>query len=254
MVNIVTKYLYYDTDTYIELFGGSAKVLLNKISHKIEIYNDINSDIYNLFSVIKNNKDEFIEALKYTIYSEKFFNEIRDSKPTNNMERAIKTFCTTNMSYAGKGKTYGYSYTRSDTKSYFNKIDNIDTIYNRIKNVTFLNKDYNEVLKSIKGNKDFCIYVDPPYYNAEHYYEHKFTKEDHIKLSWWLNNLDHKIILSYYYFPEVENLYPKNKWNYFEYKNYKHSCKKVDINGNRQQSLELIITNFETSKQITWEN
>ena len=254
MVDIVNKHLYYSTDTYIELFGGSAKILLNKPQHRVEIYNDIDNDIYNLFSVVKNRKDEFIEALNYVIYSEKFFNEIRKSEPIDDIEKAIKTFCTINMSFAGEGKTYGYCYTENISKRFFSKVSNIDTIYNRIKNVVFLNKNYSDVLQSIKGKKNYCIYADPPYYNSNRYYEHKFTRETHVELAWWLNSLDHKIILSYYYFPGIENLYPRDKWNYFEYRKYKYSCKKVDMNGKRQQSLELIITNFKTGEQITWEN
>ena len=249
MINIVTKYLYYNTDTYIELFGGSAKVLLNKSPHKIEIYNDIDNNIYNLFSVIKNRKDKFIKALNYVIHSEKFFNEIRKSEPVDDIERAVKTFCVINMSFAGNGNFFGYGYTDNIAKTFFNKIDNINIIYDRIKNVTFLSKNYSEILELVKDNRNYCIYVDPPYYNAEHYYESKFTKEDHVELAWWLNSLDHKIILSYYYFPGIENLYPKGKWNYFEYKRYKYSYR-VSTNGKRQQSLELIITNFETNGQI----
>lgn len=235
LTDAIISHLYYNTKVYIELFGGSGKVLLNKPLHKIELFNDINDDIYNLFSVIRNRKNEFLERLDYVIYSEKFFYEIKDDKPVDDIERAIRTFCIMNMSFSANGKSLSYCY------------DNIDAIYNRIKNVTFLNRDYSKILKSIKNDKDFCLYVDPPYFGTELYYGGEFTKEDHTKLSWWLNNINHKVVLSYYYFPEIETLYPKDKWYYHEYKVEKRGLNKK-VNNESIKCTELIITNFKQDK------
>jgi len=46
---------------YLELFGGSAKLLLNKEPSKIEVYNDYSKQIANLFYVATFKFDEFYE-------------------------------------------------------------------------------------------------------------------------------------------------------------------------------------------------
>jgi DNA adenine methylase len=42
---------------YVEVFGGSGKVLLNKPVSKVEVFNDVDNNIYNLFKVLRDNYD-----------------------------------------------------------------------------------------------------------------------------------------------------------------------------------------------------
>ena len=51
---------------YVEVFGGGGYLLLNKKRSKVEVYNDINGDVVNLFRVLRDNGDELIRRLKYT--------------------------------------------------------------------------------------------------------------------------------------------------------------------------------------------
>ncbi|WP_373370538.1 DNA adenine methylase [Clostridium felsineum] len=41
------------------------------------------------------------------------------------------------------------------------------------------------------------LYLNPPYYGTEKYYEEKFSKEDHLRLYNKLKNIKGKVILSY---------------------------------------------------------
>jgi site-specific DNA-adenine methylase len=60
MISDMLDYRY--SKVYIELFGGAGSVLLNKIPHDIEIYNEYNLGIYTLFKVLKN-KDTATELI-----------------------------------------------------------------------------------------------------------------------------------------------------------------------------------------------
>ena len=56
--------LFPDHVSYIEVFGGSGTILLSKPRSYIEVFNDIDSHVYNLFKQIRLYPDEFIKQIK----------------------------------------------------------------------------------------------------------------------------------------------------------------------------------------------
>ena len=56
---------------YVEPFGGSASVLLNKPMTAREVYNDLNFEVFTLFNVIRDEKmrTELLRLLAMTPYS-----------------------------------------------------------------------------------------------------------------------------------------------------------------------------------------
>lgn len=57
---------------YVEPYGGSAAVLLNKAPVEIEVYNDLYDDVVNLFRVIRSERYvELMELVNMTPFSER---------------------------------------------------------------------------------------------------------------------------------------------------------------------------------------
>jgi len=56
--------------TYVEPFGGSAAVLLNKPRSKVEIFNDKDGDVVNFFEVAREHPDKLAEFCRYVPFSE----------------------------------------------------------------------------------------------------------------------------------------------------------------------------------------
>jgi DNA adenine methylase len=83
LADIIIK-LIPEHKIYVEPFCGSAKVLLNKPPSKIEVYNDADLRLSNLFYVVAFRFSEFEEKINRLIYSRalyrNFFNEL---KPKN---------------------------------------------------------------------------------------------------------------------------------------------------------------------------
>jgi len=74
---------------YVEVFGGAANLLFNKPPSPVEVYNDIDSDLVNLFLVVRDRPKDFVERFKLVLYSrglyKKWFNE---PLPEDLVERA----------------------------------------------------------------------------------------------------------------------------------------------------------------------
>jgi len=75
---------------YVEVFGGSAELLFRKEPSKIEVYNDIDGELVNLFEVVRNRFDEFLEKARWLLYSRELLTRLE--KPAEDpVEQAVIT-------------------------------------------------------------------------------------------------------------------------------------------------------------------
>lgn len=197
---------------YVEVFGGSAAVLMNKIPSEVEIYNDFNSHLTNFFEVVRSHREEFFEQLDQLIVSEdlyKYFYDNIDKSP-NDIERAVRYFYI--MSFCHKGKFNG-GFSVIPDSNYIQKLEwkknCLTYISKRMKNCLVMNKSYEKVIEA-NNTEDTLMFLDPPYVDTETYYKQlagKFTKQDHIKLRDLLKKHKGTFILSYEADSFVSDLY-----------------------------------------------
>lgn len=62
-----------ETHRYIEPFGGSGSVLINRESSPVEVYNDQDSDVTNFFKVLRDNRNKLLEKIALTPFSREEF-------------------------------------------------------------------------------------------------------------------------------------------------------------------------------------
>ena len=89
MAHFIAERLNYDdSDIYIEPFGGACRVLLNKPSHKVEIYNDYGEGVTTVMRTLSDPKfaTEYIYRLFETEYSEEQFRWAKEIFDTAEMD------------------------------------------------------------------------------------------------------------------------------------------------------------------------
>ena len=76
--------------THIEVFGGALNVLYAKEPSKLEVVNDINSDLINLHRAIRNNPQTLSLFLSQMLISRELFDGIKTRKirASNHIEKA----------------------------------------------------------------------------------------------------------------------------------------------------------------------
>jgi DNA adenine methylase len=251
----IIEKLDYNKTCYIELFGGAAHVLLHKPPHKVGIYNDIYGDLVNFFTVIKEKYDEFMKETEWDLYSEELWKrykkELEENKELSDVKRAHYFYYVLACSFSGSMRSFSYGFEKSTKARYFNQLKKIKVIHERLKNVIILNKDFREVLNSAKNKSDVIVYADPPYYDHEYYYKGNFSRKDHEDLARLLNECKGDVILSYYFFEGIEDLYPKHRWNYETIKVPKHGYGITKNSKKEKKPIgeELLITNFENKQK-----
>jgi len=213
---------------YVEPFGGSGSVLLRKERSKIEVYNDLDGEIVNLFQVVREHGEELSRLVYLTPYSRSEF--IKAFEPSDNhIEQARRTLV---RSFLGWGSGYisnsendkcakphnGFSidYRVKDrgTRNYvWLKVPGtILSVIERLRGVIIEAVDYKNVIAKNDTNNTL-FYVDPPYLSdvrdSGNDYRHEFSEENHKELASVLNNVKGSVIISGYNSKLYKKLYQK---------------------------------------------
>ena len=79
-------------DRYIEVFGGAAWVLFARDRHaEMEVYNDVNGQLVNLFRVVKYHPEALQKELDWILMSrEQFFDAIQEVRGLTDIQRAAR--------------------------------------------------------------------------------------------------------------------------------------------------------------------
>jgi DNA adenine methylase len=225
--------------TYVEVFGGTMQILLHKSNSEVEIYNDVNTYLTNLFETIRTSADKFISEFMMLPISEDLYNAFYEKLPTvtDDFEKAVLYFYI--MTFAHRGKFTGGFFVAPE-KSYTSKLENkvqlVQWMHERLRKVIILNKSFEKIVTA-NNKSDTLLYLDPPYVKTESYYAvaaGDFTEHHHILLRDLLKKHTGKFVLSYEDDPVVTDLYS----DFYIYNKNKFRQGKGDY------AEEVIVTNF----------
>lgn len=96
---------------YVELFMGAGWVYFGKKPSKVEVVNDIDSELVNLFKMLKYHAPEVERLLQYEFSGRDIFEEYKYAtlEQLTEIHRAIRFLYVISQSFASKGDTYGYA-------------------------------------------------------------------------------------------------------------------------------------------------
>lgn len=222
---------------YVELFFGAGWVYFGKEESKVEVINDIDSELVNLFKTIKYHSPEIERLLQYEFSGRDIFEEYKNCsiEYLTEIHRAIRFLYLITQSFAGKGKVYGYGTTKKPSQHIFKEV--LGEISERLKNTYVENSSFEKIIDKYDREHSF-FFCDPPYFETSGY-DNKFGEEEHIMLLDKLKNLKGKFLLTINDNPKVR------EW----YKDF--NIKEVEVNYSvskdekgRGKYKELIITNY----------
>lgn len=191
---------------YVEPYFGSGGVFFNKVPATIETLNDLNSDVTNYFTVLRNNPEELIRLLELTPFSRDEYNNSYMQEKCNDIERArrfaVQCFmgygCSNNYKNGFRSSQQGHS--PRTTKAWNKLPETLKLATLRLKDAQIENLPAVEIIKRY-NTKDVFIYADPPYLHGTrkgYLYKHEMTDEQHIELLETLLVHPGKVLLSGY--------------------------------------------------------
>lgn len=224
-------------DRYIEVFGGAAWVLFAKKqqSGQLEVYNDRDSHLVNLFRCVKYHCGELQHELEWLPSARELFLDFReqtDMRGLTDIQRAARFLYLVKLSFGSDHRTYATS-----AKSMDNVMPYLEKVKERLYGVAIEHKDFEDLIK-VYDRKNALFYLDPPYVGTEKYYDNTFPVGDHQRLREALGRVKGRFILSYNDNPLLWDLYAD-----FRIERISRAAS-LAANDNKKRYAELIIRNF----------
>lgn len=275
---VIYEMLPADFERYIEVFGGGGWVLFGRPldSRVMEVYNDFNSNLTNLYTCVKNrpwellrelgflplnSRDEFT-VIRSFLEKEDFdhgflsrelelarhnlpdpeFEELKELMQENalpsDVRRAAAFYKLIRYSYGSGCNAYGCQ--PFDVRKTFQLIHDASR---RLANTVIENKDFEALIRQYDRENAF-FYCDPPYYMTEDHYAVEFRGTDHMRLRDALKGCQGKWMVSYNDCVYIRELYEGyhikavSRLNNMAQR-YDHGC----------EYPELIITSYDPEEQ-----
>lgn len=156
-------------EIYVEPFGGAGNILLNKEHTRHDVYNDLSSDMVNLFEILRNQSSELIRKLKRTAYCEADY--LQSFEPCDcPVERARRLILRAHASFhstdAFTSRPFFKMHAGLDTPALARQFANftryLPMYTSRLRNVTISCKPALWVINKYNDPR-VLIYCDPPY-------------------------------------------------------------------------------------------
>jgi DNA adenine methylase len=208
---------------YVELFGGGGSVLLRKPRSHLEVYNDLDSEMVNVFRVLRERPNELVRAIDLTPYAREEY-ELALEFSEDPVERARRCLVRMGLGFSGSSSQYepGSSarppgFATGDLRaggakavawSVFGQA--LINLVERVKGVTVEHRDAAELVP-VWDSAGTVFYADPPYLpevrRTKKAYKYEMSEEQHIELARVLNGVKGSVLVSGYASPLYEDLY-----------------------------------------------
>jgi len=245
---------------YIEPFAGGASIFFAKSKVDQNWLNDIDRDLINCLTIIRDYPEQMIKRLKneeatkerHRYYKNKY-------RPKTKLDRAVRWFYLNRTSYSGimnmQNCYWGYGEKYSMRPENWPR--NILRTSAKLQNTRLTSFDFEKVMKEAPDNS--FLLIDPPYFNADQtkFYAHSFENKDHFRLNEILrkNRRRFKFLLTYDNSPEIRELY---SWaNALHEKTWNYTINRTDDQkngtnkkGSRHKGRELFIVNYDSERQM----
>lgn len=248
---------------YCEVFAGASHLLFSKDPSvsKLEIINDKENNIVNLFEVIRDNPMELRAELLKMPCSRQYYNSLKKSlsePPRDKVQRAAIYFYLVRNSYFGSISSGWRATNKNNTPKTIQRIaDELYWISERLKKTIIESSDWRYILTKYGRDSNSFLFVDQPYIGIKGkktgLYEIPFTVSDARELAKRLNELPAKIMVTHYPNKLIEKYY--EGWRRVEIQTFKAAGKVieneiVDASGNiiktrnKPRATEIVFMNY----------
>jgi DNA adenine methylase len=178
---------------YVDVFGGSGALIARQEPRAEEVYNDLDTDVYNVFATVKEpaGHNEVLRLLETTSNDREQYTECKQILADTNessIRRAWAFMVAGTIGFsAHPALANGWTRSEIQRRDLRNLPAKMQWWHDRLRNVHLENRPWQEVIDIYDSPASFFL-LDPPYLaqvlrsEGNQYYQHRMAADAHVEL------------------------------------------------------------------------
>jgi DNA adenine methylase len=201
--------LFPEHSCYVEAFAGGAALFFMKEPSDVEVLNDVNGDLVNLYRVVKHHLEELLRQFKWALTSRQIYEWTKATPPETltDVQRAARFFYLQKLSFGSRveGQSFGTATTAPARLNLLRLEEDLSAAHLRLSRVTIEQLPWQLCLARY-DRPHTLFYLDPPYWGTEGYGV-PFELEQYAEMASLMRALQGRAIVSVNDIPEMRRAF-----------------------------------------------
>lgn len=195
--------------TYIEVFAGGAALYFMRPPAEVEVINDINGELVNLYRVVQNHLEEFVRQFKWALSSREVFQWLKETptRTLTDIQRAARFYYLQQSCFGGKveSQTFGTATTAPPGLNLLRLEESLSAAHLRLASAYIENLEWHNCIERYDREHSF-FYLDPPYWETEGYGV-PFPFSEYERMAQLLRRIKGRAIVSINDHPDIRRVF-----------------------------------------------
>lgn len=201
--------LFPEHHCYVEPFAGAAALFFVKQPSPVEVINDINGELVNLYRVVKHHLEELYNQFKWVLTSRQNWEWLQSTpvETLTDIQRAARFLYLQKLAFGGRvdSQSFGTATTSRPRFNIFTLEQDLADAHFRLSHTTIEHLPWEKVIERY-DRPHTLFYCDPPYWGTEGYGV-AFGWEHYQRLAELVNTIEGVMIISINDHPDIRALF-----------------------------------------------
>ena len=201
--------MFPEHQCYVEPFAGGAALFFAKPPSETEVLNDINSELVNLYRVVKHHLEEFCRQFKWALVSREIFKWLQDTplEALTDIQRAARFYYLQKLAFGAKisSQTFGTATSSKPRLNLLRLEEDLSDAHLRLCRVFIEHVSWQECIRRY-DRPHTLFYLDPPYWGTEGYGV-DFGFDQYVLMAELASSIKGRMIISVNDTPEMRQVF-----------------------------------------------
>lgn len=199
-----------DHECYVEPFCGGAALFFMKEPSRVEVINDFDGEVVNLYRVVAHHLEELVRQFRWSLVSRVMFDWANMQIPATltDIQRAARFFYLQQSCFGARptGRTFGTATTSPPKLNLLRIEEKLSEAHLRLARTTIEHLDWKECIRRY-DREHTLFYLDPPYWETAGYAPGAFNFEQYQTMAELAGSIKGRMVISINDHPQIREVF-----------------------------------------------